>query len=377
MRIAYLICTDGISGAEKNLLDLMPAVKKNGVYCELICVCSQKNREVLQQYCDEISYRGIKATLFTISSKFSYFNLAKRIAKHLKANNFNVVNSHLINSDLIAVLAKTFFYKELVILSTKHGYEEKYLVQYGLGNKKIRYNYYYFITRMIMKRIDHNLAISRAVSQMYSHLKFVKKPMHYIHHGIAPLPPNPNHTMVEGNPKIMIVGRLAKMKGHEYVIKALPEIVKKFPTVKLIIVGIGPLKVELLQLAGSLNMLEHIEFTGFANPTSYISQCEVMILPSLFEPFGLVYIESFACKIPVVAFDTQAGNEIIENNETGFLVEKENAEALAEKIIYLLENPQERKRIAENAFYKFENYYNVDRMAREVTDWYQLILNTE
>jgi hypothetical protein len=265
----------------------------------------------------------------------------------------------------------------LIILSTKHGYEEKYLVQYGLGNKKIRYNFYYFITRAIIKRTDYNLAVSRSLSEMYYSLKLSKNKMKYVHHGINPEPPLEIKAQVKGNPKIMIVGRLAQIKGHSYLFRALPEIIKKFPELKLFVLGDGILKEKLIKQAASLNVLEHIEFVGFAKPQTYTAQCQIMIAPSLYESFGLVYIESFALKIPVIAFDAETANQIIENNVTGILVEKENIKALAEKIIFLLESPEERERISANAYKKFQTYYTAERMAKETSGWYQSVLESE
>lgn len=374
MRILHLIYTTGVSGAEKHLLDLLPDLKKHDINCELLCICLKKNIISLQEYCFQMNEKGVKATLLPITTKISFLNTARIICRYLKSNNIRIVHSHLFSADLIAVLIKKLYFKNLIILSTKHGYEEKYLVRYGLGNKKIRYNLYYFISWLVIKNVNHNLAISRAISEMYDYLKLGKSKMHFIHHGINIQPNNENRVQLPGEPKIIIIGRLSKMKGHEYLIKALPGILKKFPQLKLIILGIGPLKDELIKLAESINVLQHIEFVGFVSPNSYIFQCQVMILPSLFEPFGLVYIESFASKIPVIAFDTQAANEIIEHNVTGILVERENIHILANKIIYLLESPEERNRIVENAYIKFKAYFNVERMGKETAEWYHSVL---
>ena len=191
-------------------------------------------------------------------------------------------------------------------MSTKHGYEEKYLLQYGLGNKKIRYNFYYFISRVINKRIDHNLAVSKTLSQLYSYLKLGDGKMKYINHGIRPNASGSHKLQLEGDPKIMIVGRLSEIKGHKYLLTAMPEVILKFPKIKLYILGLGPLKQQLYNKAKNLNILNNIEFAGFANPSDYTQECQVMILPSLFESFGLVFIESFALKIPVITFDTDS-----------------------------------------------------------------------
>ncbi len=329
----------------------------------------------LQKYCAEMNAKDIKASLFTITSKLSYLNTARKIYKFLKARKIHIIHSHLFSSDFIAVLIKKLFFKKLIILSTKHGYEEEYLLQIGLGNKKIRYNTYYYISRWVINNIDHNLAVSQAISDVYSYVKLGKEKMKFVHHGISMLPTIEEETVIPGDPKILMVGRMAQIKGHVYLIEALPEVIQEFPKLKLILAGDGPLKEELIQKARALNVFEHIDFVGFASPKKYAAQCQIMILPSLFESFGLVYIESFALRIPVIAFDAEAANQIIEDNETGILVPKKDSKALADKIIYLLESPAERNRITENAYRKYVEYYNAERMARETAEWYHSVLD--
>lgn len=374
MKILHLIYTSGIYGAEKHLLNLLPGLKKYDIQCDLLFICPEKSIPSLQAYCKQMNEKGIKIFLVPTTSKVSVLLAVRKIFQYLKSNDIKVIHSHLFSADLIAVLIKKIYFKKLVILSTKHGYEEKYLVQYGLGNKKTRYNLYYFISQAVIKRIDHNLAVSRSLSEMYVSLKLVKDKMKFVGHGISLDESGKEQVSLKGNPKIMMVGRLSQIKGHTYLFQALPQIIKKFPELRLFILGDGPLKDSLTEQAASLNILNHIEFAGFVNPQKYASQCQLIVAPSLYESFGLVYIESFALKIPVIAFDTETSSQIIENNETGILVEKENIKALVEGILFLLENPQERKRITENAYKKFLTYYTVERMVKETAEWYDSVL---
>ncbi len=374
MRILHLIYTTGVAGAEKHLFYLLPELKKFNIDCELLLICPEKNFADLQKYCAGMNEKGIKATLLPVKSRVFYLTATKKIYRYLKSNNIQIVHSHLFSADLIAVLIKKIYFRRLIIFSTKHGYEEKYLVQYGLGNKKIRYNLYYFISRAIIKRTDHNVAVSQALSEMYYSLKLSKTKMKYIHHGISLNQQTSKQVQSAGNPVIMMVGRLYPIKGHTYLFQALPEIIQEFPELKLIVLGEGPLKNELIQQATDLNVLRHIEFIGFADPFIYSQQCQLMVLPSLFESFGLVYIESFALKIPVIAFDVEAGNQIIVNNETGILVPKEDTKMLAKEIIRLLQYPEERNRIIGNAYTKYLTYYTVERMGKETAEWYHSLL---
>jgi glycosyltransferase involved in cell wall biosynthesis len=374
LKVLHVIYSFGVYGAEKHLLDLLPGLKKNNIDCELLCICLNNRVKFFKEYADELNNKGVKTQIWGSHSKISILPFSIKINNYLRKNKIHILHTHLFSADLIGVIIKKFFFKRLVLLSTKHGYEENYLVQYGLGNKKIRNHLYYFISRQVIKRIDHNIAISNAISKMYDNLKLSQKPMKYIHHGINERKVNASEVVLSGEPKMVIVGRLEEIKGHRYLLQALPAIIKHFPGLQLYILGEGSLKNKLESLAVSIGVRERITFTGFVSPSEFLTQCQVIVLPSLFESFGLVYIESFAAKIPVVAFDAEAANEIIDNNITGFLVEKQNVEALAKKIINVLEHPHERERVIKNAYKKFTEYYTVERMAKETALWYQEVL---
>lgn len=370
MKILHLIYTDGPFGAEKHLLELLPELQKSAIFCDVIFVCPQKSVVAFKEYCGEMKELGINMTLIPVTSKLSLLSSTYSIYKYLKKNHIPFLHSHLFSADLIAVLIKKLFLPNLILFSTKHGYEERYLLQYGLENKKRKYNFYYFISRFVARNIDHNVAVSKTLAQLYSYLKLVKKEMKYINHGIKPKLPDSNPNLT-GDPKIMIVGRLSEIKGHQYLLNSMPEVIKAFPSVKLYIIGTGPLNQKLYEAATKLKLLEHIEFMGLANPANYAQHCQLMVLPSLFESFGLVFIESFALKIPVIAFDTENGNKIIEDNITGFLVKKEDVKALAEKIIFVLTSPKISERVVENAYKKFLTEYTVEKMGAEVAKWYR------
>lgn len=374
LRILHLIYSHGIYGAEKYLQTLLPQLGKYGLECHLIFICPKRKVSSFKGYRDDLDKTGVKTTLLPVSSKVSFLLTARLVFNYLKSNNIKIIHSHLFSADFIAALIKKVFFKKLIILSSKHGYEEKYLVRYGLGDKKIPRNLYYYISKAVNKKINYSFAVSQAMSDLYETLKHGKSKMKFIHHGINPIHVEGKPVYISGDPKIIIIGRLSEMKGHRYLINAFTFIIQKFPKSKLIVLGEGPEKQKLINLAEKLGIRQHIEFAGFKNPAAYMPQCKIIVLPSLFEPFGLVYIESFAMKIPVIAFDTPAANEIIEDNKTGILVEKENVQQLAEKIIYLLSNPEKREQIVENAYKKYETYYNADRMVKETVEWYRTVL---
>ncbi len=377
MKILHLIYSEQVAGAEKYLANLLPGLKKEGIDCDLICVCPPRDEYKFIAFCDTLNAKGVKTVLMT-GNRSGFLSVASRINRYLRDNHIDYLHSHLFKSDLLAVMVKKWFNKKIFLLSTKHGYQEKYLSSYDEHKGRIVYNSYYFISRYLARNINEHMTVSKTMSDLYYDLKLTRTRVHYIHHGInMPVVPE---TVTEkkfrlGMPQLVIIGRIEKMKGHQYLFEAMPGIIKQFPQVKLLVIGNGTQKEHLVKLASRLGIENNILFLGFEeDPYPFISHSEVIVLPSLFEPFGLVYIEAFALKVPVVAFDTPACNEIVSNNETGLLAPVYNSAALADKIIYLLQHPVERKRIGENGYAKYTSYYNTERMTRETAAWYRSVI---
>lgn len=378
MKILHLIYSAQVAGAEKYLLNLLPGLHTEGVECDLICVSPEKHKHKFINFCNELNKKGVKTNLIT-GNKFRFLSIARYINRYLKNNNITYLHTHLFKSDLLAVMVKKIFNKKVFLISTKHGYQEKYLSNYPVNKKKIIYNAYYLISKYLARNIDEHVTISQAMSDLYFNLKIIPRRIKYIYHGIdvaVPVSTNDSKEFCIARPQLIIVGRVEEIKGHKYLFDAMPAIINKFPAIKLLIIGNGTQKEFLLSKSATLGIENNISFLGFReNPYPYIAHSDIIVLPSLFEPFGLVYIEAFALKIPVIAFDVPASNEIIADNETGLLVPLADSKILAEKIIHLLQNPQERNRIAKNGYAKYKDYYNTNRMVKDTVAWYRSIIS--
>lgn len=374
MKILHLIYTTGIAGAEKHLKHLLPGLNSYNINCDLIIVCPPKSEASIIEYCNELNLLGVNTSII-ISKKRNFIQTSNKIAKYLKEKNIKILHSHLFKSDIIAALVKTLFFPKLVVLSTKHGYQEKVLENYEPEKPIEIKNLYFYITRWFLSKIDENVAVSKGISEFYYKLKISNKIYPVVHHGITVNSFNAEKFTQEcrkSHPQLIIVGRLELFKGHRYLLAALPEVIKHFPSLKLLVLGDGSQKENLVKQAENLGIINNVEFLGFkTHPYSYLAHSEIIILPSLFEPFGLVYIEAFALKVPVIAFNVPAANEIIENGKTGLLVEKGNSEAITQKILYLLNNDTERKNIAENAFLKYKQNFTTEKMVERMAVWYK------
>jgi len=178
-------------------------------------------------------------------------------------------------------------------------------------------------------------------------------------------------------PTILYLGRLAPYKGVQYLIKAIPLILRIRPEVKFLIAGSRRYDMlDLPRMAESLGVEESVIFTGFVPdrlvPKFYAS-CDIFCYPSLWEGFGLPVAEAGATGKPVVAFRTCAIPEIVENELTGFLVEPDHTQ-LAEAVIAMLEDEKMRKKMGQEAKNRISRLFSRRNMVEKTLEVYEEVL---
>lgn len=155
---------------------------------------------------------------------------------------------------------------------------------------------------------------------------------------------------LEGKRVIVSVGRLVHRKGQDTLVEALPKIVERHPNAHLLFVGVGPHLEYIHKRAIQLDVLSHISFVGrvqYADLPRFICVGEIFAMPSRsrlagleVEGLGIVYLEASACGLPVVGGISGGAPDALLEGETGFAVDGLNPAAVAEKILYLLDNPE-------------------------------------
>ena len=154
---------------------------------------------------------------------------------------------------------------------------------------------------------------------------------------------------------ILTVGRLVARKGHDVMIRALPQILKKIPDVCYLIVGSGPAKPMLEELTFSMGVHGNVIFlenVGDAELPSIYGVCDVFVMLSRanieacdVEGFGIVYIEANACGKPVIGGESGGIADAVVDGETGLLVPPDSPEVLAESICRVLTHKEYAERL--------------------------------
>jgi glycosyltransferase involved in cell wall biosynthesis len=177
---------------------------------------------------------------------------------------------------------------------------------------------------------------------------------------------------------VLYVGRLAKNKGLEYLIRAIPKVLKRYPDTKFVFIGEDEdMKNILLYLAKKFGIEQSILFTGaldFNMVTSAFLDCSLFVLPSEFEAFGIVAAEAQAARKPVVATRVGGVPNVVKDKETGLLVDYGNSNELALRIIDLLLDEDLRRRYGEAGYSWVKENFALEKVVDKLERVYNGIL---
>ncbi len=180
-----------------------------------------------------------------------------------------------------------------------------------------------------------------------------------------------------GEKLILCVGRLVPQKGVEYFIRAIPLIAKKYPGAKFIIVGEGWSRDLLEEEARASGHANKITFTGFASDKQVIelmTSADTLVVPSIYEPFGIVALEGMATGVPVVASQVGGLAEVIDHDKTGIFVYPRSPESLAWGIDKVLSDPDHAKMLTKNAKEKLHKAYSWEAVAMKTVEVYKKVV---
>lgn len=175
---------------------------------------------------------------------------------------------------------------------------------------------------------------------------------------------------------IGVVKTLSENYGIEYLVRAIfdlknliPE--EDFKKIEVNIYGTGDLKENLEKLSKKLEISNKIFFKGYIQNDLVpivLNEMDIFVVPSINESFGVASLEAMACEIPVIVSDAEGLKEVVENNKTGFVVERKNAKAIAEKIKLLINDKELRKKMGKEGRKRVKEIYdwqkNVDSMLK-------------
>jgi len=175
---------------------------------------------------------------------------------------------------------------------------------------------------------------------------------------------------------IGIVGRLADLKGHDIFLKAARLVLKENKEVSFLIVGDGPEESRIETLANELDIHKKVFLLGFRNDLPELIRIfDIAVLSSRTEAFPMVLLEYMACAKPIVATRVGSISEILINGYNGLLIDSENPKQLAEKINFLLKNPDYADNLGKKGKKNVAEKFRIETTAAKTQELLEQLIN--
>jgi len=186
-----------------------------------------------------------------------------------------------------------------------------------------------------------------------------------------------------GQPVVTIVANIRRVKGIDIFLRAAAIVKRDFPGTKFLVAGIFGTNVEhliygeeVLELRKTLNLENDVTFLGATtNIPEILALSDVFVLSSRSEGFSNALLEAMVCGVPPVATDVGGNRELLEDGVSGFLVASEDPDAIADRIVRLLADPELRRRQGAAARRRVLERFTTEIMVNRVVSAYDLLLS--
>lgn len=175
------------------------------------------------------------------------------------------------------------------------------------------------------------------------------------------------------------IARLFKLKGHEDLILAAPELVRRCARVKFLLVGGGPQRERLETAVRTLGLEKHFVFTGLVQPEEipgYVGVMDVLVHLSYREGVARALPQALAAGRPVIAYDCDGAREVCLDNDTGFLIPPGDRQMLIERLLRLVRDAPLRERLRRRGPELVKEWFPVERMVNDLHALYLRLAKT-
>lgn len=367
-----------LTGPETYLLDLLGGI--NSDKFNALIACEIKTSGNSHIFINELRERNVSLEEIRIGSRFNFKDIYFLI-RLIKENHIHLIHTHDARSNVIGLLAGKLTGTPMV--SFAHGW----LNWTTTLSKEMLY------ATLEAKALTGASAVIVASQSMQKDLLgkgLPEEKIHYIPYGID----TDKFTIKSGRDRIRkefkvglktvligVVGRFHPWKGHKYFLEAAGTIVKHYSDARFILVGDvafdehDQYKMSLLEQVKALQLEENIIFAGSRNDIPDIMRAiDLLVLPSLREPFGIVTIEAHSCGKPVVATRVGGIPEAMEENVTGLLVQPKDSEELANAILSLLNDRKKMKTMGLKGRKRVEALFSKEAMIRKTEELYEKVV---
>lgn len=368
MKVCHVFKIKAICGSENHLLTLLPRLAAGGA--EIAVVMMHEPKNPVPEFSSRLERHGIDVFRVKIGCDLSLSALLK-VVRILKSEKPDIVHTHLIHGDLYGTLAAKMAGIEKIV-SSKHN-DDRFRRRLLLKQ----------LNRYLNRKARRIIVISEALKNFtIRHERIDPEKVAVIHYGLKDFEQSLNDKNLReklGYKKedivFGIIARLIEQKGHRYLLEAFRAVGNKHRQARLLIVGDGELREELERLTHDLGLDRQVRFLGRREDTADIYHAlDVFVHPSLWEGFGLVFLEAMSFSLPIIAAKVSAIPELVQDGETGLLVPPENIPQLVKAMTWMIEHPKERKRMGTRGRQRLLTDFGHEKMVAKTMSLYEKML---
>jgi glycosyltransferase involved in cell wall biosynthesis len=364
MKVLHLLKATGIAGAEAHLLTLLPALRGQGIECEVILL--EDPHKEPRDFRERLERSGIAVHRLPIRWHIDP-GLPGRLEDFLRASPFDVLHAHLPHGEVYGELAMRSFPKGKFVIS-RHN-----------DDRFRRWLPLRLVFAPSLRRADRIIAISQSVRRFLIDVERASaEKIEVIPYGLDAdafaRQAHPGAFRREigagGDPLVGFIGRMTAQKGVDTLLRAFARVEKTNPTARLILAGDGPDRPALTRLAQSLG-LQRVMFLGWrTDAANVLADIDLLAIPSRWEGFGLVALEAMALGKPVAASRVSALPEIVAPGETGLLLAPGDVEAWAAGLAEILSDPKRAIGMGRAGQDRVRKEFPAERMASRTAELY-------
>ena len=327
IRVVELLATGSSGGAQEHVYNLVTRLDRERYDVSVLALSGGPGVRRLEK-------TGIPVCVL---DEMSDDEATEAVAAHLAAVEADVVHNHMYRAEVIGTQAAW---------ALAAAGRRRPLVVGTVHSSRVRADADRDLLRRLTPRMDHLIAVSRAIVRKIEDEGRVGAPISLIYNGVdlaryaeqeVCCTLHREYSIPEGSPIVGVVARLEPEKGHPTLLDAWPAVLETVPNAHLLIVGEGSEREALEQRALGLGISKSVTFTGRRDDVpSVTAALDVAVLPSYREAQGLSILEAMALSRPVVASAVGGIPEMIEHGRTGLLVPPRDPGALAASIVRLL-----------------------------------------
>ena len=364
MKVVHIQKVAGIAGSEAHLMMLLPKLRAHGWQPHMIVLKARGNQP--EAFIEHLQANGVSTEVLPVRGHVDP-TLPYRLSQRFRDLRPALVHTHLFHADLYGALALRG--SRVPLISTKHGFDP-WRVRPWWG----------WLNRLATRRAQHLIVISAAIGQWHCDVESLPpEKMSVVHYGLDAAifrdAAAASTRTDDGRIRIGVVSRLIQQKGVDVLLRAFALLKADHQQADLLVVGDGPARASLEDLAQSLELSDRVKFLGYRRDVSTIMrELDVVAFPTHGEGFGLVVLEAWAWAKPVVASAVTSLPEIIEDERSGLLVPVGNEHALAAALSRLIQDAGLRRALGENGRQRLEHDFTIETMTRKTVDVYQGVL---